>query len=333
MTLNPETYAPFNTPEEYILGWTDTIWVDGALGRLPEHYAADMTVHGAYGEIRQVTSVMRGSLMKMSAFPHRVGTAEDVICEQRGETSFISHHRVFHSGPQDGHWTYGPPSRRRVESRHMAICLVRDGLVVEEWVVRDEYRVAMTMGLDPNDIARTVAFSAGKGGLYHRAASDDPVDVGESGLRPTDHRKEASMIFEFISEVWNNRRLDRVKEFTVRDLFLDTTRARTFTREREYRADLLQMLAPFPDATIEVRDIAVNTAPEQGTRIGVLWRMFGTYDGVPLYGPPTASSVEVMGASHFLLRGGRIIHEWRVYDEISILAQVMQARGDEPVRS
>ncbi len=93
------------------------------------------------------------------------------------------------------------------------------------------------------------------------------------------------------------------------------------------------MIAPFPDATVEVRDIAVNSAEEQGTRIGVLWRMAGTYDGAPIYGPLTHSPIEILGSSQFLLRKGKIIHEWRVFDEIAVLVQIAKARGDEPMPS
>lgn len=331
MQLNPSVYAPFDSPEDYILGWTDLIWEDYGLGRLGEHYAEQMTVHSAYGPIRTMETVLRGSLVKKSAFPNRVGTAEDVICEPRGDDAFISHHRVFHSGPQQGVWAYGPPSARESESRNMAICLVRNGLVEEEWVVRDEWRVVTTLGLDPEAIARTVAFTDENEGLFGTAAPADVVRLGESGPRPDTHGDEAEMIRDFIDSVWHHRHLEKVADYTHRDLFLETTRARIRTRLRSYQSDLTQMLAPFPDATVEVRDIAVNTAEEQGTRIGVLWRLAGTYDGAPLYGPVTNSPIEILGASQFLLRKGKIIHEWRVFDEIAVLAQVAKARGDEPL--
>ena len=187
-----------------------------------------------------------------------------------------------------------------------------------------------TLGLDPEEIARTVAFTEEPGGLFGRSAPTDVVAAGESGPRPEAHKQEAAFVDEFVSEVWGRRHLERVPEFTHRDLFLETTRARVRTRANNYQADLTQMLAPFPDATVEVRDIAVNTAPEQGTRIGVLWRLSGTYDGAPVYGPVTHSAVEILGSSQFLLRNGKIIREWRVFDEIAVMAQIARARGDEP---
>jgi predicted ester cyclase len=302
MSINPNSYRPFESPEEYICGWTDLIWQDYGLGRLGEHYASDMVAHTAYGPVRGMETVLRASLVKKSSFPTRVGTAEDVICESRGDDAFVSHHRVFHSGPQQGWGAYGPATMNESQSRNIAICLVRDAVVVQEWVVRDEYRVVTTLGYDPEEVARTLAFTG----------------------------EEAAFIDEFLRQVWGERHLERVPEFTQRDLFLETTRARVRTRANNYQMDLTQMLAPFPDATVEVRDIAVDTADEQGTRVGVLWRLAGTYDGAPIYGPLTNSAVEILGSSQFLLRKGKIIHEWRVFDEIAVMAQIAKARGDEP---
>ena len=48
--LDAAAYAPFRDPRDYILSWTDQIWIDKGLGRLGEHYARDIKVHTAYGE-------------------------------------------------------------------------------------------------------------------------------------------------------------------------------------------------------------------------------------------------------------------------------------------
>lgn len=331
LTVNPASYAPFATPEEYIVSWTDLIWDDFGLGRLGEHYAPDMVVHTAYGPIRGMDTVLRNSLVKKATFPNRVGTAEDVICEARGDGGFVSHHRVFHSGKQEGISSYGLASTRQSESRNLAICLVRDGLVVEEWVVRDEFRVVHTLGLDPEVVARDLAFTEEPGGLFDRSAPADALTVGESGPRPDTHGAEAQLVKEFIEQVWQGRHLERAGDFLHPHVFCETTRGRIVTRHRGYQVDLIQMLSAFPDAQIEVRDIAVAASPDRGTRASVLWRLSGTYSGAPVYGPVTGSPIEILGASQFLLRGGRIVHEWRVFDEIAVLTQVARARGDQPV--
>jgi predicted ester cyclase len=37
--------------------------------------------------------------------------------------------------------------------------------------------------------------------------------------------------------------------------------------------------------------------------------------------------VAVLGSSHFEVRRGKIIREWRMYDEIAIIAQILKPDG------
>lgn len=333
-TLAPAAYAPYGDPEEYILRWTDRIWLEGGMGLIREMYAPDLLVHGAYGDIVGVEAVIRGSVSKRSALPNRSGGPEDVVWEPRGENGFVSYHRALHVGPHDGPSLYGPPTHRSSVSRGIAVCLVRDAVVVEEWVVRDEYAVVEQLGFDPEEIARRIAFSSNTVALGTAAAGDrfgeppaNPLAVGESGPRPDDHPAEATLIFELFDRLWNQRMFQLLADLVHPDVIGMSAGGRTVTRTNGYLRELWRLLGPFPDAQIEVRDIAVNTSGFHGTRVAVLWRLRGTYSGAPLYGPTTDAPVEVLGSSMFLLREGRIYREWRVYDDLAVLVQIARARG------
>ena len=47
---------------------------------------------------------------------------------------------------------------------------------------------------------------------------------------------------------------------------------------------------------------------------------------MPTYGPVTRTPVNVLGASHFEMRDGKVLREWRIFDEIAILAQIHAGR-------
>ena len=48
-------------------------------------------------------------------------------------------------------------------------------------------------------------------------------------------------------------------------------------------------------------------------------------------GAPTGKRVQVMGISHFHYKDGKIVEEWRVYDQASLLVQVKLAQlADRP---
>ncbi len=192
--LDPAAYAPYRDPRDFILSWTDAIWIDRGLGRLTEHYATDVQVHTAYGETYDWDHVVSNSLQKFAAFPNAGGgLGEDVIWESRGRNAFISSHRTIKSGTHTGYWTYGPPTGKHWLSRTVAHCLVVDNKVSEEWLVRDEWAVLEHLGLDPYRIAAELAEASPVLGTAMKPAGDAGAFAGRienaairgvSGKRP-----------------------------------------------------------------------------------------------------------------------------------------------------
>ncbi len=334
--LQPSAYAPYRNPRDYILSWTDVIWIDRAIGRLADHYSTDVKVHTAYGETYDYDFVISNSVQKFAAFPNGGGGhGEDVVWEQRGPNGFISCHRVLKTGTHTGFWTYGPPTGRDFISRTVAHCLVQDNRIVEEWLVRDEFAVLETLGLDPYKVAgelarrspvigKSVAGAPEDGAFAGRIA--DPTLSGITGPRPPRWREECEMIRAYFEDVWNRRRFDLVPRYVSERIVCHGVRMRRVQNITPYQMEIINLLATFPDGQIEIRDIVVNESEDLGRRVAVIWVLRGTYSGVPTYGPVTDSKVHVLGSSHFELEDGRIRREWRVYDEIAVLTQIVAAR-------
>ena len=162
--LEPAAYAPFRDPRDYILSWTDQIWIEKGLGRLGEHYADDIKVHTAYGETYDFDHVILNSVQKMSAFPNGGGgSGEDVVWEQRGPMGFISSHRVLKTGTNLGYWMYGAPTGKNWVSRTIAHCLVqeRDGQVlIEAFALFVHYQLTVCPPIPDGDVA---ARASGRG--------------------------------------------------------------------------------------------------------------------------------------------------------------------------
>ncbi|WP_030608847.1 ester cyclase [Streptomyces sclerotialus] len=325
MPLDPVAYHPYQDPDDFIREVTDRIWVDRDVSYIVDNYEPDSIVHASLGTVVGRDGVIEGSTMRMGSTPQHVGQAEDVVWEARGNDAFLSSHLVFSA---DEHLVNGKiiPIRKRT----VANCLYRRGRMVEEWVVRDELADCLQRGEDPDEAARALRFQGWTGSMLE-APPKDVLLEGVSGPRPDDYRPECELVLEFIDEVWTQRRLQKVDDFMVRDLFLHTIGDRTVIRPDRYQADLLSTVAPFPDARFEVRDIQTNYAERYaGLRVAVLWTMHGTYRGTPAFGPLTDQPVTLLGVSQFLIQGGRIVREFRVYDEIALRAQINSTRGDGP---
>ncbi|WP_030257285.1 ester cyclase [Streptomyces violens] len=325
MPLDPVAYLPYQDPDDFIREVTDRIWVDRDVSYIVDNYEPDSIVHASLGTVVGRDGVIEGSTMRMGSTPHHIGQAEDVVWEARGNDAFLSSHLVFSA---DEHLVDG--KNIRIRKRTVANCLYRRGRMVEEWVVRDELADCLQRGSDPDEAARALRFQGYTGSMLE-APPKDVLLEGVSGPRPDDYRPECEMVLEFIDEVWTQRRLQKVNDFMVRDLFLHTIGDRTVIRPDRYQADLLSTVAPFPDARFEVRDIQTNYAERYaGLRVAVLWTMHGTYRGTPAFGPLTDQPVTMLGVSQFLIQNGRIVREFRVYDEIALRAQINSTRGDGP---
>ncbi len=155
----------------------------------------------------------------------------------------------------------------------------------------------------------------------------DPTRAGISGMRPEGRRVECALVEEMFASVWNGRRFDRVQEFVSDRIALQTVRNRRVQNVTPYQIEAINLLASFPDGLIEVRDLVLCDEPGFGTRVAAIWLLRGTYCGVPTYGPITRTPVRVLGASHFEIVDGRILREWRLFDELAILTQIVAGRN------
>ncbi len=330
--LTERAYAPYDGPEDYIMSWTDRIWEPRGMGQINDHYDPDIPVHGASGTIVGNQPIIRACLQKNAAFPNRLFTGEDVIWEKRSAESFISSHRIINCGRQEGPWHYGPATFKYSTSRNVALCLVRDAMVVEEWVVRDEWAVAEQSGHDVDRVTTEMAlapradlFGTAQGRLLGDPPTD-PLHEGVSGRRDPSPHGDDVRVLEMIDQVWNGHRREKFLDYFSRDVVIEATRQQTYARHTGYKDTLDQLFGPFPDAVVNVYDVAVNDHPFFGRRVSVLWVLEGTYSGTPIYGPVTGSPVEVLGISHFQMRDDVIWKEWRIFDEMALWAQIKAAR-------
>lgn len=331
--MNPKTYAPYRDPRDYIQSWTDRIWIARGLGRIFDHYHPDIRVHTCYGETYGMDDVISNSLQKMVAFPNRGGGHDDVVWERRGDNGFISSHRVFNNATHSGPWTYGPATGKDWVNRGVAHCLVQDGLVTEEWVIRDEFAVLEHLGLDPYEIAGQLAHRSPVTGEAMRADADlpafagrypDPLSEGISGPRPDHARAECETVVRLLTEVWGQKLFDMIPVYCADTVVCQTVRLRRALGLSDYQLETMGLLAMIPDATVEIRDICVHDSADLGLRVAVIWALRGTYSGTPYYGRTNRAPLTVLGASHFEFRGGKIVREWRIYDEIAVIAQILR---------
>lgn len=324
MSLKDIAYRPYADPDAFIREVTDRIWVDRDIHHIYENYEPDSIVHGPAGTAVGVEEVVQGTTMRIAGSPDRIGQAEDVIWEPRGDNAFLSSHLVLsidRAPTAEGF--------RSVRSHTIANCLYREGRMVEEWVVRDSLAHCLQLGIDPFEAAAKIPY-VGYTGSFTEEPPTDVLAAGDSGARPDLFHDECQMVVEMIDEVWSRRRFTAMQSCFPRDFVLRTVGDRTLVRARAYQEDLLHLVSAFPGCHFEIRDIQTNDQTRYGgLRLAVMWKLKGRYTGIEHFGPRTGEEVQILGVSQFQIHNGLIVREQRVFDWVGVLAQINAKRGNE----
>ena len=321
MPLDPVAYQPYADPDDFIREVTDLIWVQrDIVATSGENYEPDSIVHGALGHVVGPRRGHRGQpdADRGTPAPHRPGRGRDLGGPRRRRVPQLA---PGASPATSTSSTAGPQSERTI-----ANCLYRRGRMVEEWVVRDSLadRAAARPG-PRRGRARRSAFR-GYEGSHDQAGTDRRARrPATAGRGPTTTGPRCEMVLEFIQEVWNDRDLQKVDDFMVRDLVLHTVGNTHGDPPRGLPARACcGMLAPFPAGQFEVRDIADQL--RRALRRAADRRAAGcspaTYNGAPTSGRSPTRRWTCSGVSQFLVQDGRIVREVRLYDEIALRAQI-----------
>lgn len=312
--------AEFETPEQYIIDITYKIWEERGIGRIHDWYAADCPVVTPHGVENRVEDVIDHTLSTMHLFPNRDILAEDVIIGDKPE-GFLSSHRARSVGRHLGEGYYGPATNRPIVTLAIADCLCKDNQVVAEWLLGDQARNAIQLGIDPvsfgkeKGVQKPEAYAVGNEAMRQRWS--DP-----QGLTVIGGNDIANNISDTYSALWNGKKLNRMDEKYDRAVrFEGPAGLVTYGRTRTGNV-FSSIIASIPDGRYEPHHIIVRQEEERATRVALRWSYCGTHSGVGRYGKPTGTPVAILGITHFELRDGFIVNEWLLIDEIAMYAQM-----------
>lgn len=324
---------------DYIIRCTHKIWDERDIGLIYTHYTHNCVLYGTMGTIYDREDVVRDTIQRLVSLPERRGMATHVIWGGNDQDGFYTSHLVTGSGRHTQHGHYGPPTGRNFVSRTIADCMVHANKIYREWVVSDQMAIIQQLGLDPHAFAGKVAKRLFDKGLVN-------IDIGENrrmlGQYPPDAEADLSIAntdleretLQWLHAVWNQRMLGRIK-----DVYAETCQYHGPLMVELYGIaavthQTLGLIGSLPDARFRPQHICSTPCEEGGTKVAVRWILEGHHLGYGLLhelGEPTGKHVQIMGISHFHYKNGKIVDEWRVYDELSILMQVKLAQmADTP---
>ena len=319
--MKPDLGSYASVPD-FIYGITREIWEDrGIGGKLEKYYAPDILLRAATGFTGSNQGVTAQTLQTLHQFPNRQLVGEDVIWTGYEDGSFLSSHRLMSVMTHTGDGMLGKAQGKVVRSRILADCWVRNQVVLEEWLVRDQASFARCLGLEPRALARDMTDRDIRHGLpvsFFVPAHDKPSRF-VSALQDDE---TVAALLKGLTRLWQHK-----ETAVIRDLYFHGAALHAPGGEVRYgHVDIdtfvLGYLASFPDAAFKVESARINRDPERPARIALRWSLTGTHCGFGHFGEPTGAPVYVMGMSHLNLTGGRVTAEYLVTDEVSIWKQI-----------
>lgn len=314
---------------DYIIRCTHRIWEGKDAGLCRTHYGADCRLHTLSGPVVGAEAVVQNTVGALATYADRAVIGEDVVWSEDRPGVFHSSHRIMsrstHMGDDP---VFGPASMRSNGVLTIADCLCEANRIVEEWLVRDNGRAAWQLGGEPRAIAARLAASDCEGDQSRHAWRADKIAEVRAGGHvaiPEGHPAGISA---------------RALELALgQDLYGEAAAAFSPACEvrwpsnrhgwgRGYWIGCLQQLrSTLHDAAWRLEHVAARPLPGGDVAAALRWSLAGTHRGAGVWGPPTARELLVMAVSHYRLRGGRVMEDVTVWDELAVLRQVEGGLG------
>ena len=315
---------------DYIIRCTHRIWDERDIGLIYTHYTHNIVLYGTTGTIYNREDVVRDTIQRLVSFPERRGMGTQVIWNGNDQDGFYTSHLVTGSGRHTQYGHLGQPTGKPFVSRTIADCMIHRNKIYREWVVADQMAIIKQLGLDPHHFAMRTARAKFDAGLTS-------LDIGENrrflGQTPPAEKADTSLAhndveaqtIEMLHEIFTKRMFGRIAQDYAPNAQYHGPLMKELYGQAAIIHQHLGLIGSLPDASYEIQHVASNECDEGGTKVAVRWIMEGHHLGYGILselGDPTGKRVQVMGMSHYHWKDGKIVDEWNVYDELSLLVQV-----------
>ena len=307
---------------DYILKCTAQIWEGRDIASLDWHYADDIFIRTPSGFSRGNEAGKSNTMATLAEFPDRQLFGEDVIWCGDDEQGFLSSHRIVSSATHRG-GAFGPATGKRVVFRTVADTFCRENRIWDEWLIRDNAAIAVQIGTNPKDMARSIIARGDDSfpftpesnvvGLYTGSGNDN-----EWGQR------HASILQRVM-----NAEFSIIPQEYDRACHLSFPRGEDVHGWAEADKFWVGVRSAFPAAEFKIEHQIGRVDDLLSPRSAIRWSLTGCHEGWGRFGAPTGVNVHIMGVSHAEFGPKGLRREITLFDEIEIWKQILlQAPAD-----
>ena len=322
--------AEFEDIVDYILRITYRIWEGKQIGLCHDYYSDDCPVYTLGGYTEGAEQVTQNTLRTLSAFPDRTLHADNIVWGGDAENGFHSSHLICTNMTNLGPSEFGDPTGIQAQIQVIAHCVCKDNKIIEEWLVRDNYALAVQLGVDPLAYAREQAarpldpdsrFARWLNSEHDRVSqvSRDKVTYPAAG------EDNESTVRAALQNIWNARMLGDSNLLYAENARLHASARDDYDGAEKIARFFMEILGSIPDAKISV-DYTCSNSMLDGEYVAARWVIAGTHSGAALWGEPTGAPLLILAESQYRFDNGKVMEEWLVFDELAVLTQIERAR-------
>ena len=317
-------YGPDDDIVDYLLGITYEIWEERGVDLIHQYYAKDCVVWGLDGITHGAQAVVDGTWATLAAFPDRKLIAEHVIWSGNRDDGYYTSHRLLSMATNEGPTMYGPATGGRIRMTNIADCVIEDGVITREWLIRDNMMFATQLSADPLEVARDMharRTDEHQAWLDGEAARTRTAVVPETA--PVDPAEDPeAFAWRVLNACWQGDR-DTFDTAHAPYCVLHRSPFRHYSGRNEVFGYYESLRSIIGDASFSVDHVATQSLSTNGVDIAVRWSVAGTHADAVMGVPPTGKPIYILGVTHWRCIAGRIAIEMTVFDDLAVLSQVL----------
>lgn len=317
MQQSPGRFGADSELVDFILGITYEIWEERGVELIRRYYADDVQVYALSGLVSGAQQVVDDTYAMLAAFPDRLLLGENVIWSNEG-TGRLSSHRILSPMTNSGDSAWGPATHRKAQLRTVAECLVQQGRVTEEWLVRDTLPLLRQLGFDEIAVAEAMArrrdarTQAWFARVAERTASAEDVDHPWSAFAAG-----------LLRALWISGDEGLINRLVAPYAVAYPSPLETVSGVSGIVTHYRMRRAPFRDAQLRLDHIAAQRWAGSGYDVAARWSLVARHGGDYLGVAAGGRDVYVLGVSHWRVLGGRLVADWSQFDQVAVLAQCL----------
>jgi predicted ester cyclase len=136
-----------------------------------------------------------------------------------------------------------------------------------------------------------------------------------------------AFVRSILLNLWNARLVNMVRAHYAPGHVAFVPGGRKLYGYGDYENFVITLMASFPDLALTIDHQCHLGNAARGYRVATRFTLQGTHEGYGPYGPPTGRRIFLICFSHHVIKNGRIVQEWTLFDEFALLKQLFARKG------